>query len=299
MNILHQYIDKILKPTNDLMNFVPSKINKIANVLKNNSTLSLNEVISGGSYKKGTMLRYKPDIDIVLVFNKQEGIKRNWVSLMNQVNNNLKTAFPKSKITKGDNIAIHLEFINNNKPINFDVVASYYVNSPVQMSSVKNSKIYQGITSLWHLRYFDKWKNIEYFKEVVMLLKDWKNKHKINLKSFHMELIAASAYEYRLENNYTLETFLISCFQNIQGMIDGTPIFPVNWEYFDKSSLNTHYDFPLLIDPANPNENLLKNLSAENAKNIKNKATKAIAHIKKGFFGKVFDPKNQTKIFKD
>jgi hypothetical protein len=80
-------------------------------------------------------------------------------------------------------------------------------------------------------------------------------------------------------------------------MIDGVPIFPVNWKYFDKNSINDHYDFPVLIDPANPKENLLKDLSNEDAKKIKSKATKAIANIKIENYGKIFDPKNKTNFF--
>jgi len=38
-------------------------------------------------------------------------------------------------------------------------------------------------------------------------------------------------------------------------------------------------------------------LSNEDAKIIKSKATKAIANIKMENYGKVFDPKNKTKIF--
>jgi hypothetical protein len=155
---------------------------------------------------------------------------------------------------------------------------------------------------LWHIEYWKQKKNIRYITETVMLLKDWRNKHlknehEVQLKSFHMEIIAAHAYKYRLENNYTIETFLISCFKDIQGMIDRTPIFPVDWEYFDEKNIYEHYDFPLLIDPANPEDNLLKGLSDEDAKKIKSEATKAISNINNEKYGKVFDPKNKTKCF--
>jgi hypothetical protein len=292
---LSQYVDNVLKPTNDQINIIPSKINKIANVIKNNTALSLNEVIPGGSYVKGTMLKYKPDVDLVLIFNKEPGISRNWKALMKRVYDDLLRAFPNDEILLGDNIAIHLKFKFQNKVINFDIVPSYYVNSPLQMASVKNSKIYQGITSIWHLEYWKQKKNIPLIIETVMLLKDWKNEHEIKLKSFHMELIASSAYEYRLENNYTIESFLISCFQNIQGMIDGVPIFPVKWRYFDQDNINSHYDFPVLIDPANPNDNLLYDLSSENTIKIKTETTRAISNIKIGNYGKLLDPKNKTK----
>jgi hypothetical protein len=298
MYSLSQYVTNVLKPTEDQVNSIPSKINKISNVIKNNTDLSLNKIIPGGSYEKGTMLKYKPDVDLVLVFNKEPGINRNWKALMKRVYDYLVKAFPDEDIVPGDNIAIHLKFKKQNG-INFDIVPSYYVNSPIQIASVKNSKIYQGITSIWHIEYWKQKKNIPLITETVMLLKDWKNEQGIKLKSFHMELIAASAYEYRLENNYTIELFLESCFQDIQGMMDGVPIFPVNWKYFDNNSINDHYDFALLIDPANPNpnDNLLYDLSIEDANKIRSKATKAMSYIKSGNYGKVFDPKNKTNCF--
>jgi len=296
MNILLQYVDAILKPPRTQICDIPSKINKISNIIKNNTALSLKMVIPGGSYEKGTLLKYNPDIDLVLVFNKKPGINRNWKELMKKVYEKLLQAFPNSDIKLGDQIAIHLKFNDLNNIVNFDIIPSYFVNSPLQMASVKNSKIYQGITSIWHIEYWKQNKSIPLILETVMLLKDWKNEQGINLKSFHMELIAVSAYEYRLENNYTIDMFLISCFQEIQGMIDGVPVFPVNWDYFDENSIDDHYGFPVLIDPANPKDNLLKDLSNEDAKKIKRKATKAITNIKNGNYGKIFDPKNKTKF---
>jgi len=299
MHKLLQYVDDVLKPPQKQIYDIPLKINKISNVIKNNTELSLKEIIPGGSYEKGTLLKYKPDVDLVLVFNKEHGIKRNWKELMKKVYDKLFQAFPNSDIKLGDSIAIHLKFNDLNDAVNFDIVPSYSVTSPLQMASVSNSKIYQGMTSKWHIEYWKQNKPIQLIAETVMLLKDWKNEHEINLKSFHMELIAASAYEYRLENNYNLDMFLISCFKEIQGMIDGVPVFPVNWKYFDKESLDDHYDFPVLIDPANPNlkENLQKDLSNEDIKKIKSEATKAITNIKIKNYGKVFDPKNKTNFF--
>ena len=299
MSILLEYVERILKPNNETLIIIPPKINKISNVIKSNTNLSLKMVIPGGSYAKGTMLKHKPDIDLVLVFNKEPGISRNWKALMNKVYDFLLLAFPEAEIVLGDNIAIHLKFKNQN--INFDIVPSYYVNSPLQMASAKNSKIYQGITSIWHIKYWNQNKNIPLIKETVMLLKDWKNEHGLKqLKSFHIELIAAHAFHYRLENKYTIDTFLIACFQDIQGMIDGSPIFPVNWEYFDVNDIEDHYDFALLIDPANPRENLLEILETDvDMKNqIKSEASKAISNIENTRYDKVFDPKNKTKFFK-
>jgi len=53
MYTLLQYVSDVLKPAPDQVSSIPSKINRIANVIKNNTNLSLKEVIPGGSYKKG------------------------------------------------------------------------------------------------------------------------------------------------------------------------------------------------------------------------------------------------------
>jgi hypothetical protein len=298
MNILSQYIQNVLKPKHEQVCFIPSKTNHIANIIKNNSTLSLNRIIRGGSYEKGTMLQYKPDVDIVLVFNKTPGKTRKWKSLMRQVYIDLKNAFPKVTIEEGDNIAIHIKFDNNGSSFNFDIVPSYSVNSPLQMATVRNSKVYQGITTIWHLEYILKRKNIPLFLDTVMLLKDWNNEHGKLLKGFHMELIAASAYEYRLENNYTLESYLSACFREIQGMIDGAPVFPVDWEYFDPDTLDDHYDYPLLIDPADPSQNLLSGLTRYESQIIKKNVSRAISLLENEDYGAIFDPKNKTNFFR-
>jgi tRNA nucleotidyltransferase (CCA-adding enzyme) len=134
---LSQYVSNVLRPTSDQDSFISSKLESIENVIKNNKTFSLKKVIHGGSYEKGTMLKNKPDVDLVLVFNKEPDTDRNWKTLMEKVYHSLKAAFPNEDIKPGENIAVHLKF-KQNKAINFDIVPSYDVNSPSQMASVKN-----------------------------------------------------------------------------------------------------------------------------------------------------------------
>jgi HD superfamily phosphodiesterase len=66
--------------------------------------------------------------------------------------------------------------------------------------------------------------------------------------------------------------------KEIMAMTDGSPIYPVNWKYFDE----THYDIQsskakaVIIDPANPRDNLGKKLSLEDLKQIRSLASKKI-----------------------
>jgi tRNA nucleotidyltransferase (CCA-adding enzyme) len=301
MNALSSYVRDVLEPTWQQTSSVPSRINRIAHVLQHNSSLSLDRVIPGGSYEKGTMLRHRPDVDMVLVFNKEPGVKRNWQSLMNRVCDALSDAYPNAEIKQGENIAIHTKFEQDDE-CNFDIVPSFSVNSPMQMAGVKTSKIYQGISSLWHLEYIKPRKNLRYFTEAVRLLKDWKNEHNIPLKSFHMELIAAFTHHWLIENRYgynslSLEAFIRVCFLEIQGMTIGNPIYPVDWKYFDATELERRDDYPLLIDPANPTNNLLENLTPDDFSRIRQYASRAITLLDREEYGQIFDPQNQTQHF--
>jgi hypothetical protein len=80
-------------------------------------------------------------------------------------------------------------------------------------------------------------------------------------------------------------------------MIDGTPVFPVNWDYFDPDTLDNHYDYPLLIDPANPSQNLLSELTQQEIQLIKKNASRAISMLENEDYGAIFDPKNKTNFF--
>jgi hypothetical protein len=112
-----------------------------------------------------------------------------------------------------------------------------------------------------------------------------------------MELITASALRWRMEGYYSLEEFIRACFQEIQGMTDGSPVYPVEWDYFDDEELEGRNDYPLLIDPANPANNLLECLTADDFSRIRRYASRAITLLDREDYGLVFDPRNKTGRF--
>jgi tRNA nucleotidyltransferase (CCA-adding enzyme) len=297
MSQLLEYVHKILEPTSEQKDFMKSIIKSIDNVLTHNSCLALKEIRHGGSFEKDTMLKYRPDIDIVFVFNKKQDIESGFQALRVEVYKNLKAAFPKQLVEEGENIAIHVKFDNEEHQINVDVVPSYSVNSPLQASEVKDEKIYQGIATIWHIEYINLYKNKPYFMDVVRLLKDWNNKNDIHLKSFYLELIAAFTYGRYNKKIEDIDFILNLCFRKIQAMTDGKPIIPVNWRYFKKISYKRHYQKPFMIDPANPKNNVFENLPLDDRKKIKSYACKAMTFISQKVYGKVFTPQNETTFF--
>lgn len=297
MSILSNYIWQFLKPITNQESFIRSKMNSIISVMQNNSELSLKEPRKGGSFEKGTMLKYDPEADIVLIFNKPPGRKRNWDNLMNIVKINLEENFPEMEIIESSTIRHKIMFKNYTEEVYFDIVPSYYVNSPLQMASHYKSKIYQGVTTIWHTEYFNKHKYLPFFNDVIMLLKDWKNEHEIPLKSFHLEFIAISAYRHRIENTNSIENILEGCFKEIQGMLDGTPVFPIDWEYYTEDDITDDYTIPCIIDPANPKDNLLKNITPNDCIYLKRETVKSMNQLNKEEYGKIFDPENNTSFF--
>jgi hypothetical protein len=79
--------------------------------------------------------------------------------------------------------------------------------------------------------------------------------------------------------------------------MDGSPVYPVNWEPFDNSpySYGDHYDFPLIVDPANPNSNLLTGMTQEKRQDIRVEASRAITYLREENYLPVFDPRNVTQ----
>ena len=295
---LSKYVDDILRPRTPDIQQLNARINAMVNVIRNNSKLSLHEIRRGGSFEKGTMLRHRIEADVVLVFNKEKGKSLNWRALMDHVFRDLISAFPEAQIQKGQNVAIHLMFKNKDAhEVAIDVVPSLWVNSPLQMAEVRNSKIYQGITTVWHVEYIKRMKQLRpRFCDVVMLLKDWKDENSVPLKSFHLEFLAASALEYRSDEANDIESLLDACFREIQGFATGTYVCPVEWPYFEEQHIPDNFpELCVLVDPANPIDNLTSHLTSKEIKAIKSEASRAAWLIKEKRYTELFDPDNKLK----
>jgi len=82
--------------------------------------------------------------------------------------------------------------------------------------------------------------------------------------------------------------------------LDGYTVIPSHWKYCNKKNYNEHYDFPVIIDPANPSANLLKNLNPdikETRKKIKNKVKITMENLSQGYYADVFNRKGLTEFF--
>jgi hypothetical protein len=300
MSILVQYIKDVLTPNENQVKFLQSKARSIKNILTKNSLLKPKEICVGGSLMKGTMLKNKLDIDLIYIYNRSDEVGSDWNKLVNIVYKNLKLNFPETNVEEAGKLAIHIKTKLENQSVNIDIVPCYYVNSPKIMKHHTDSKLYQGITTIWHCRYLVRYKNLPYFTGIVRLLKNWKNEHEIPLKNFHLELLVADVYDNIIDNVYeidNLDEILVYCFENILDTLDGYPVLPSKWKYCNVNNYKEQYSSPVIIDPANPNDNLLDKITKTEIKNIKRKTIITIENLKNGYYSDIFNWKCRTKYF--
>jgi hypothetical protein len=300
MNDLYRYSEDVLAPTKEQINFLRTKIRRIRAVLTQNAVLKPKEVHTGGSLEKGTMLRHKPDADIVCIYNRSDEVAANWQKLVTLVHKDLEQNFPNMEVEEAGRLAIHLKAEyrenNENKVINFDVVPCYDVNSPAVMKNHTGSKLYTAITTIWHSRYIcARYKNLPYFTNTVRLLKDWKNEQEVPfLKGIHLELIAADTYDCNMDDIPTLRKERLpwlfdQCLDDIVDTLDGYPVLPYKWKYCKEDDFEERYTNPVLIDPANPDDNLLSGIDKADVKKIRMKIKVTRKNIKEGNYNAIFN----------
>ena len=293
MSFLVQYVEEALTPISHQKEFMKSKIKSIKNALTFCSKIKPKEIHLGGSFAKGTMLKSHLDADLVFAYNDIDEVGKNWNKLTVMVEKTLRDNFHKIDIEPAGNLAIHLKTRLDNQLVNFDVVPCYYVKQPKNMAKyAADDKLYQGMTTIFHTRYVERYKNISYFSHTVRLLKAWKKEHNIPLKSIHLELLAVDVYENILDdiaNPGSLDIILYECFDNILQTMEGRTVYPANWKGFENNNYEEYYDEPVLIDPGNPDSNMFNGfLTKAKINTIKLKTEITMYNLKNKNYAEIF-----------
>jgi hypothetical protein len=87
------------------------------------------------------------------------------------------------------------------------------------------------------------------------------------------------------------------CFENIIYTLDGYPVLPTNWRYCNVNEYEERYTEPVLVDPANPSDNLLRNLTENEAKKIIRRTEITMEKLKKGYYNDIFNRKRLKYFF--
>ena len=241
-----------------------------------------------GSYKKKTMLAGRGEADIEFFYRNRN---IDFPLLRSQAIRILEINFPEAEIEESNN-AVTTSFQYKNNEISIDIVVGYLVNSPKQMAQVSSPKQYTITTGRIHVEYVNVQK-VKYplYLSAVRLIKDWRDACGLHLKSLHIELIAASLFaEWDIEPMEYPE-ILRSFFRHLTSVCDGaTAILPVNWNLFDEDDITAEYtkNNVMIVDPANPSDNLADSISVEDIAEIKSSATRAIHLIDHNQWAELF-----------
>ena len=264
---------KCLKSIVSLMGYI---------LINSSNTLKIKKVILAGSLGKNTILKGHLEVDCVYIL---EHSNFSYYHSFLEVQRVLKANLPEVKqfVTKKHSITFKL-----NKPIgvvSVDLLPAFEINDQSQMTQVRNRDAYYGSTSLIQKKYFKKViKDYSRFRDLVLLLKSWRNTHKIPLTSYMLELIVSNAI-YDTQKDQDFSFFLEVCFRTIQSFTDGRVIAPVYWsKSFDDSDYKRGYSRSdlWLIDPSDLSDNMAKNISPEDKYLIHSEAVKGLTKIHNG-----------------
>lgn len=115
-------------------------------------------------------------------------------------------------------------------------------------------------------------------------------------------MITADTYDCNYEdfkniNDNDIPFILDRCFENILDTLNGYPVIPYRWKYCNDEYFSDHYNFPVLIDPANPADNLFGVIGKTDIRKIRGKINITRENLNKGYYADIFNRKEQTTFF--
>jgi tRNA nucleotidyltransferase (CCA-adding enzyme) len=286
--LIQHYHDKYLVPGKNELSQIQSRVDSLINAFQHSSYFAPMEVFIAGSFKKGTMIAGRGEADLEF-FYRNSSI--HFQTLRYEAIRIIETQFPEAEIEESS-VAVTVIFPFKENDIEVDIVVGYPVNSPKQQSQVSSSDHYTITTGRTHVKYVKKQKSLyPQYQSTVRLVKDWRDAYELNLKSLHIELIVASLFATWDIEPMEYPGILHSFFRLLTSMCDGsTEILPVNWDLYDEDDISAYYtdDHVMIVDPADPSDNLADSLHTEDIAEIKSAATRAIYLINNNQWADLF-----------
>jgi tRNA nucleotidyltransferase (CCA-adding enzyme) len=268
-------LEDILKgiyPDDAQMKCLTGIISTMGNILGHGSGyLKIKKVTPAGSVGKKTNLRGHLEVDCVYIL-EREGYS--YADCFWEVERALKENLPGAQFERKQH-SISFMLKKNTGAVSVDLIPAFEINSPEQMMEVKNRQAYYGSTALLQKKYFKKvLPDYKQFTDLVRLLKLWRNTWEVPLSSYILEIIVTNAiYDTKAGNDFSF--FLEVCFRTIQSFIDGRAIVPV-WEYSSNAQPKNGL---LIIDPSDPSENIVKDISDDDKQFIYSEASRGVTYI--------------------
>lgn len=278
-NLLNQ-----IKPTENEKNEMKNAYDSISNIVKNNidGKVKVAEIRIGGSYAKGTIIKGRKEIDMVVVISPKNNRKLYYKDLANLSMNSLENALylnyydklkdvePGQKITR--NYTRNTLSLINTNGVDVDFLVKFKKEQLLGSTKgeVENFYLERDDKQLEFIDLANK--DYTLFKNCVMLLKHFRNENNLHqLKSYMVEIMLYySLVKYSSQNTYT--DYLTSFFKGLKDFID-KKIIEVDDKMYNRLGVKkttAPSDAYRVLDVANRSNNVAVYITASDVTSFNN-----------------------------
>lgn len=271
MNIgesIGKFIKRVVRPDKEFLQEIGEVIDTIVTALQEKSEeIGIKEIIKGGSFGKGTAIKGKSDIDLLVVIKdfevkdlKRAITKRNLLTKMGKMfEEAVEEGGALCKFIKKTGYSVQFQlktsqFDNEWHDVDILPIADLDVDSEIdEIYSEMEAKtdfdrtFYSG--SLVKLQIdFVKHQSAK-LKDVIRFIKYWKKMNKLDLVSYSIELIVINVWENtNLPEEQSLKQLIIAVLTELMNF----RTFAISWDDNYDSDDYEQMDEPYIRDPANP-----------------------------------------------
>ena len=208
------------------------------------------ELINSGSYIKGTSIRPFKDLDLFVGFSAQE-YEAEESRVITRLHYHLRQSFPSSDVR----LQTHSVGVIFSDGFRVDVVPGFALRSREGFYRVRNRDDGRWVTTsvAIHRAFFQKRQDRDpRFRDMVRLVKHWKNHRRRKYGSFMIELLVAKAFGNGIPQGR--DVALHAFFEWVAGGGLAKPVaFP---DHYTLSGMKIPNDPLIVLDPANPRNNV-------------------------------------------
>jgi hypothetical protein len=247
------YCEEFLRPDKKLTDCVEEYIKGFSAVLSCDSSSHIIEIKGSGAFGRGTALKGSLNAKAILIFRDRN--EKNIGQEIYYIDTILRGSFLKADFKKVEypdpdyshfeNEYIKVSIPFEDKKIDISMLPALKINKHEDFKKTMRTCYYLGSRELIRDDYIRTFIQLEYFKETVLILKDWVKKLLAPFDEFFVELIVASVFEsYGEIRGKEIDSILNACFKKIQSFVESPS--------------------SLLQDPADPLVNLVPNFFKSN-----------------------------------
>ncbi|XP_032240839.1 2'-5'-oligoadenylate synthase 1A isoform X2 [Nematostella vectensis] len=278
---LNKYITENLRASDTLKDHASEALDAIFKKIQEDDKLQIRELVKAGSLAKGTALKDSSDLDCVMIMNGIETVadlKKKLPDIQEQVSACLRNPPPAWKIE---------DLWNSRFAVQFKFKMKHWLHGEVEVDLLPTFQAdvesYEGRRKLYSQMHREKGKDIlKYYsaaacklqrdfikelpsnvKDLILLVKKWRKNYQLGLSSYFMELVVVHEWQKakKPERFDTKKGFKAI----MEALYNYEELYAMWDKYYEKKDVPREIiqTRPLVLDPANPTNNLCEGIAQE------------------------------------